>query len=520
MKKMNVSIKMLAALLMAGAAMTACTNDDTIAEEQQPINEVKTYNVVINASKGGDEATTRALGFDGTALKTTWTTGDAVRVVNSSSTQIGTLYAESDGESTKLKGTVSGTVNNGDTWTLKYGVQPYNNQGNGTLEAISTYDGAEATVNVTDASTTNITTSDADFVNQQAIIKFTLSDKDQPTRKMNVSELTIENMTGNATVNPTSATWSTNGDGVIYMAFRGGIKKVTATLGGETYTYTPGSNTLVNGKYYTINVALRNSNAATSKALSAVTSSEVGWRLGKDGVAYSPTGTLPDAAKPIAAIIAYVGTPGSVDASSTTYRGLAIALNDCQNGGVYRDYAQRYMYKYYDYTGDYPTSVCGEDAGNFDAAINNLNGIARTTYLTSHGHSHPAATAAQSNDGTAVPSGVTSGWFLPSLGQWQLIVRGLSGSNQSIIEWPSGSPSSQKRTEIARDKINPKLVDFGEGFCDRCYWTCNESMYTYESTPWAWHYEPNRGWAGYRNASNLSYGRLYADWCVRSVLAF
>ena len=60
---------------------------------------------------------------------------------------------------------------------------------------------------------------------------------------------------------------------------------------------------------------------ATSKSLASLTTDEIGWRIGSDGVAYSPTGALP-AGVTAEAMIAYVGS-----ASDCTH-GLAIEMEN------------------------------------------------------------------------------------------------------------------------------------------------------------------------------------------------
>ena len=62
MKKIISSTKMLAALLMAGAAFTACSNDDNIIDEQP--NGARTYKMTVDATIG-EKAQTRGLYFDG-----------------------------------------------------------------------------------------------------------------------------------------------------------------------------------------------------------------------------------------------------------------------------------------------------------------------------------------------------------------------------------------------------------------------------------------------------------------------
>ena len=82
MKKFMTDIKTMAALFIAGVAMTACSSDDNF--EQQPENPAqKTYTMTVNASKG-DDAMTRALALDESGEKNvrnaTWTEGEVILV--------------------------------------------------------------------------------------------------------------------------------------------------------------------------------------------------------------------------------------------------------------------------------------------------------------------------------------------------------------------------------------------------------------------------------------------------------
>ena len=166
----------MAALLMAGAAFTACTSDELNPEPQQT-DEPKTYTMTIEATKGGDEASTRALSLEGKTLNATWAEGEEVKVHNDTKNADleGTLTAQSSGTSTTLTGTLTGTVEAGDVLTLKFLSPNYSSQ-KGTLEYIAANcDYATATVEVASVSGGTITTTDnADFVNQQAIVRFAL----------------------------------------------------------------------------------------------------------------------------------------------------------------------------------------------------------------------------------------------------------------------------------------------------------------------------------------------------------
>lgn len=191
MKKIINDIKTFAALLMAGAAFTACSSDDNITGEQPTALSQQTYTMTVNASKGGDAAT-RALSLDGNTLNATWAEGEKVAVYNvtKSATLGGYLEVQSAGTSTTLKGSLTGTVEAGDALRLSF-LNPIYSAQDGTLAYIaSNCDYAVAMVTVASVSDGNITTdADADFTNQQAIVKFRLQDTEG--NDLNASSLTI-----------------------------------------------------------------------------------------------------------------------------------------------------------------------------------------------------------------------------------------------------------------------------------------------------------------------------------------
>ena len=119
MMKFMKPIQTLAALLIAVAATTSCSSGDTIIDE--PINEPivkpeapKTYTMTVQATMGGDAATTRALGIDKDGnLNATWTKGDEVKVYSVTGTlssemesndPVGTLTAQGYGATATLTG--------------------------------------------------------------------------------------------------------------------------------------------------------------------------------------------------------------------------------------------------------------------------------------------------------------------------------------------------------------------------------------------------------------------------------
>ena len=242
MKHSNI-IRTLAALLIAGMAFVSCN------KESEPVAGM--FTMTVNAAKG-DNAT-KALSLDGTTLNASWAQGESVTVYNvtRNADLEGNLVAQGDGASTVLMGTLSGEIAEGDVLTLKYLNPDYSVQ-EGTLEYIAANcDYAEATVTVASVANGKITTTgDADFQNQQAIVKFTLKNSDG-TETLSASQLVVAVGNSSYTVTPSSAT------GELYVAipgFSGQDITLTATDGTSNYVYTKSNVSFATGQYYTIEV--------------------------------------------------------------------------------------------------------------------------------------------------------------------------------------------------------------------------------------------------------------------------
>ena len=300
MKKIMRSVQTMAALLLAAAATTACSGDDSIDDETRPA-EPKTYTMTVQATK--DDAMTRALAVDGSgALNATWKEGDKVAVLKLTGNKgmeywalLGQLTAgnvSADGLSCTLTGTFTeerilaagtpkvgsylrliypGTRATTDSYTMSYTGQ------DGTLEKIATdYDYCSTpaliknAVKVTAFDGTNITTDPVTFTNDQAIVRFTLTDlygdPFYPTSltisaKSTFGEalVTSEGLTGSG-ASAATGPLTINLDGntnVVYAALRGFTDMdVTLTANAGKYTYTRSNVTFDNGKYYTINVKM------------------------------------------------------------------------------------------------------------------------------------------------------------------------------------------------------------------------------------------------------------------------
>lgn len=258
--------------VIAAAAFFSCSNDnDDIEEPKQPAGE-KTYTLTVQATKGDDVANsreTRALAVDGNTLNATWAIGERVTVYNKTKSAAidGYLAATSNGATTTLSGSLTGTIESGDVLTLKFLSPDYTGQ-DGTLAYIAAHcDYAEAEVTVSDITDSKITTGTANFSNKQAIVKFTVIDKTDGTTKLNPSvfNIYVPYLTPNKIqLTIPASTYTTNGDGVIYVAIPGVYnKKVTiiASANSKTYAYIKyiQDNWLFReGMYYAVNLKMTN----------------------------------------------------------------------------------------------------------------------------------------------------------------------------------------------------------------------------------------------------------------------
>ena len=254
MKKSLALIICSCLLLLTGVVFVACSSDDDGVEQPQ------VYHVTVEAVLSSD-AMTRALSGGGTGdITPQWAQGEVVYVTKSD-TNLGTLTPQSTGTaSTKLIGTLSGAeLNVNDVLVLTYLKSPADYSGQkGTLSDIgANYAIATATVKITEVGS-YVKTGNATFTSQQAIVKFSL--KGETNEPLNASRLDIKY--GSTTLSLTgipSATYTTNGDGVLYVAvpaFDSQLLTLTATVGGDTYKYEKPAVSFENGKYYPVGVRM------------------------------------------------------------------------------------------------------------------------------------------------------------------------------------------------------------------------------------------------------------------------
>ena len=274
MKKLYFSM-----LLMAGLALTACSSDDNSTEQQAP----KTYYMTVDASKAVNEAfsrvSTRALSLDGSTLNASWATTENVyvqgKLKSDGTTKFwfkGSIKPQYAGTTTRLNGVISlpdgwtftsidDAISTPHTLTLQFprsGELDYTGQVGTLADIAAKYDYAVAENARVDVEADKVKgVFEETFVNQQAIVKFTLRDKTDATKLLNPTALTIqygdeESPSFLYLTSIPADTYTTNGDGVLYVAIPGfsGKLVLTATVGGVEHKFTKNSVTFKNGKYY------------------------------------------------------------------------------------------------------------------------------------------------------------------------------------------------------------------------------------------------------------------------------
>jgi len=241
------------------AVMTGC-----MAEQEVLVPETSAYTLTISATKTNEM--TKALVEDtvhGT-LWSRWTAGDVVSVY-SGENLLGTLTAQSSGESTTLYGELSYPPQADDELLLSCRTGDYRQQ-DGLLSTIAaTCDYCTATVRVSSVSGNTVRVdAPAVFTSQQSIVKFTLTNKGESDSPLAVNPFYVGLGNRTLTVTPNAGT------SVLYVAIpehvntTGGDdthtgKKISlAAKGsdGKYYSLTHADALLEKGKFYQVNASM------------------------------------------------------------------------------------------------------------------------------------------------------------------------------------------------------------------------------------------------------------------------
>lgn len=224
-----------------------------------------TLRLIVDANIGGegtDGGNNRTYEINGDGdLTSVWRSGDEVYVYadESSTASIGTLTPETYGaRSARLTGDIKANLNGGETLYLETKPRTFSfATQTGKLSDLF-YAKATATVSIVGG---NATISDASFTRPMAVVKFTLKDKDvigNPT--FNADALRVTDGTTTVVINDIpAATYTNNGDGVLYVAmpgFTGRDVTVEAYSAGKLYAYTKSNVSFADSKYYDISIKM------------------------------------------------------------------------------------------------------------------------------------------------------------------------------------------------------------------------------------------------------------------------
>ena len=483
-------LPVMAALLLC----TSCSSDD--AETSVPTAPAAPEGTIIHyVATVGDDGVTRAT--LNSSKQYEFESGDQLLITGTDISGTLTLTTGAGTASATFEGdlTYTGSGTPADNLTLNAVLVSTANQMTSLTYASATYPTtaiastlAEAVQKYSHLTGTSTYAAKSFLLQQQtAFLNFTVTLTDGTTASTAL-DITIKN--GGSTVRTGSVT-TVDDSGikakfVAAMAPGTTMSSATFQLGTKSAVSFGGTTTLAANKIYNISKTI-------SSLLPGVTSSDVGKVIADNGQMYVDADAASTAGATAVAIIAYVGSAGSVDASSTTYKGLAIALTDANSGSTCAWYTAINV-------------TCLSQNSGIATAITDKNGIASTNTLTNghSSHSHAAATAAK-NFSADRPTGA-SAWFLPSMGQWNLIVQGLATKK-------AGSAVTTNLTFSANDTykasyLNSVITDAGgTGFQSNYYWSSTECSKTQ-----AWNVRFDNGRADVSAKTGLNY--------VRAVFAF
>lgn len=239
--------------------------------------------------------------------------------------------------------------------------------------------------------------------------------------------------------------------------------------------------------------------SVTIKAVAAAKSSKSNWAVGdiicSNGNAYTINAntTIPTGVTPVA-IVAY---KGSATGDADYKNGLALALKDGTSGcwkasGGTKDNSSQ------------PENATTSESGRAITYKQQTYGK-RSDGTKESRETWTAFYNSGYNYGVSYPSSVTSMWFLPSIYQWNLMVKGLLGVTTNL--------TTSDNSNLTYDKINAKLQTAindanvnAVGLSDAPYWTASEnySNYTYRG----WCYRAT-GKAGYNDKTGILHVRPF-----------
>ena len=293
------------------------------------------------------------------------------------------------------------------------------------------------------------------------------------------------------------------GNGVFYIPLEAGPDKQKVTVKAQ-YTVTTGSPAYVidegtleatvdlsyisnpsQGRNLNITIQIPEIECAGA----ALTSATVGQIICSHGKAYPATMSDLVCGGRKVAIVAYKGSDGGED--SPYNHGLAIALKDASASAVWCNQTAATCL---------PSQLPG-----LAAALNHKAGISATTTLAASADHQAAKLAAAYSYGEGISGGShpdgTSQWFLPTMGQWNLMVKAMTEKAADLTQ----SDNDNYKAAAFNEKIT---VAGGTGVASAgLYWSSTES-----SASNAWY-------MSFKDGKTNSHAKTYTDY-VRAIIAF
>lgn len=185
----------------------------------------------------------------------------------------------------------------------------------------------------------------------------------------------------------------------------------------------------------------------------------VGKVIATDGKLYKTVAAATNAGTTASGVVAYWGVTGSVEASSSDYRGLAVSTGDVAT----------YIPWCTDPSGWFAGSTLAQalDARNGWERTNSFGREGSRDVEDVYGHHHNHAAAAAAYDYSVSRPAGSSPWFVPTMGQWNLAAQGLTGS--------TGDISDTKNLSYTYSTLSTKLTAAGaSGLTWAVYWSSTE----------------------------------------------
>ena len=517
-KIMKKNIFYTVALLLAGAVMTACSGGDDVTSNVTPVPQpsAKAGVVELHGTLGSRGDLTRSYFWPNkkngiiTGYSNFWEEDDQFAIyyetTNGHATAIATVNSV-DGRSAEFTATLINPKMGDNNVTFVYPYTAHDGKGGFKTDALKNQDGGnleyfpqkgldiERVETILSVEETEATLKDDVVTMEPQVCIYYIKLKDFYDNSLSATKLEISDGTHNYTIIPAAAT-SYFDVALLPVENANFTFTATTTKSGTVYTKlktladctADNVGDLIDGNGNIIIDSGSSSNMIYTRSFSDKTL-EASKYYSSDVRLISST--------PVA-MIAYVGGNGSVETGSN-YRGLAVALADCFYDNCDVTISQFSGTSWCTQSSETCTSKYSTDV---TAARGWKDGISMTASLVSKdGHTHNAAKAASTYKS---PCPTTSGWFLPSLGQWQLILQGLI-TKAGYQPDPISTSGNEK---LNYNLYYPILQNAGT-FFSYCYWSSSE-------------YNASMGWGiGTEQGGAFTYSKTSQSMLhVRAVLAF